>query len=207
MRTRTGRDSGAALDMTGRCHTTWTCHAGAGNGYNSPMELAAGTLHVFTFKEGLLSAIAHDLEVTVERFEISWDDARTRVTATFDATSLRVLHPVVHGRPSPGTLSPRDLAKIESNIAADVLRVRAHREVRFESTSIAPQGEGFVIRGALTLAGRTNEIRADVVREGDRYVTEVVIDQPRWGIAPYSAMMGTLKIKHEVRVRVRVPVP
>ena len=174
------------------------------------IDQSSGEVRVFTFKEGLLSAIAHDLELAVERFTLTWDEApssegHTKITATFDAKSVRVLHAIAHGRPAPGTLSPRDLAKIEANIESDVLRSRAYPEVRFESSSIVREGEGFVVRGALTLTSRTNEIRADVRREGERWVTEVVIDQPRWGITPYSAMMGTLKIKPEVRVRVSVP--
>lgn len=164
-----------------------------------------GEVRIFTFKEGLLSAVAHDLEIAVERFSLTWDDARTKVSATFDTKSLRVLHPVVHGRPSPGALSARDLAKIESNIGSDVLHPSRHPEARFESSSITPDGDGFAIRGALTLEGRTNDVTASVRREGARYVTELVLDQPRWGITPYSAMMGTLKIKPEIRVRVSVP--
>ena len=110
---------------------------------------------------------------------------------------------MIHRSPSPGSLSPRDLAKIESNIASDVLRSRF--DVRFESSSVAPEGDGFEIRGALTLNARTNEVTAHVRREGDRWITEVALDQPRWGITPYSAMMGTLKIKPEIRVRISVP--
>jgi polyisoprenoid-binding protein YceI len=166
-----------------------------------------GEVRVFTFKEGLLSAVAHDLEMAVERFAISFDHAHSKVSATFDATSLKVLHAVVHGSPAPGKLSSRDLAKIESNIASDVLSTRRHPEVRFESSSVTADAGGFAIRGDLTLAGRANDIRAVVRREGLRWVTEVVLDQPRWGITPYSAMMGTLKVKPEVRVRISVLVP
>jgi hypothetical protein len=163
-----------------------------------------GEVRVFTFKEGLLSAIAHDLEIAVDRFEITWDE--TSVSATFDAGSLRVLHPIVHGKPSPGMLSTRDLAKIESNIASSVLRTDAFSQIHFRSLAITKNGERVALRGELTIAGRTNTIEADVRREGDRYVTEVEIDQPRWGITPYSAMMGTLKIKPTVRVRLSVPI-
>jgi polyisoprenoid-binding protein YceI len=162
-----------------------------------------GEVRVFTSKDGLLSAVAHDLELAVTRFSITWDEARTSVTATSDPASLKVLHAIVHGRPSPGTLSPKDLAKIESNVASDVLQSRS--EIRFVSSSVEPAGDGFTLRGTLTLNGRTNDLRAEVRRDGDRWVSEVAIDQPRWGIRPYSAMMGTLKIKPEIRVRVSVP--
>lgn len=163
------------------------------------------SVHVFTFKEGLLSAVAHDLEIAIERFSITWDDEKTKVDATFDAKSARVLHPMAHGQPAPGGLSARDLTKIAGTIETDVLRARSFPEIRFRSTSIAPEGEGFVVRGTLTLVGQEREIEAHVKREGDAWTTEVVLDQTRWGITPYSAMMGTLKIKPELRVRLRVP--
>lgn len=162
-------------------------------------------VRVYTFKEGLLSAVAHDLEIAVERFSITWDEARTKVSATFDTSSLRVLTPMSHGRPNPGALSDRDLRKIEANIASDVLHVRSHPEARFESSSVTPDGDGLVVRGTLTLAGRANDITATVRKDGSQWTTEVALDQPRWGITPYSAMMGTLKIKPEVRVRISVP--
>lgn len=163
------------------------------------------SVRVLTFKEGLLSAVAHDLEIAIERFSLTWDDAKTKLEATFDAKSARVLHPISHGQPAPGGLSPRDLAKIGGTIESDVLRTRSYPEVRFASTSVAPAGEGFTVRGTLTLVGQAREIEGRVTREADAWVTEVVLDQTRWGITPYSAMMGTLKIKPEVRVRIRVP--
>ena len=170
----------------------------------STIDERAGEVRVFTFKEGLLSAVAHDLEIAVTRFSITWDEGKTKVSATFDGASLKVLHALSRGLPAPGALSPRDLTKIEGNIASDVLRSRS--DIRFESSSIAPESEGFEIRGALTLNARTNDVTAHVRREGDRWITEVALDQPRWGITPYSAMMGTLKVKPEIRVRVSVPV-
>jgi polyisoprenoid-binding protein YceI len=164
-----------------------------------------GEVRIFTFKDGLLSAVAHDLEIAVERFRIEWDDARTQVTATFDTRSLRVLHPIVRGAPSPSSLSARDLRKIEENIQRDVLATARHPEARFESTAIAADGDAQRIEGALTLHGQRRPITARAVRDGERWATELVLDQRDYGITPYSAMMGTLKIKPELRVRVRVP--
>ncbi len=164
-----------------------------------------GEVRVSTFKDGLLSAVAHDLELAVERFRIEWDDALTKVTGTFDTRSLRVLHAVVHGAPSPSSLSAKDLRKIEENIQADVLGKAASSEARFESSAIEADGEARRVLGTLTLNGRSRPLDARVTRDGDRFVTEFTLDQRDFGIRPYSAMMGTLKIKPELRVRVRVP--
>ena len=160
---------------------------------------------VYTFKEGLLSAIAHDLEIAVDRFHVEWDDARTRVEARFDATSLRVVHAMKDGTPSPSALSDRDKKKIESNIQGEVLETKRHADVVFTSSTIEPQGEGFVIRGALELHGRKRDLQVRVTKEGAKWVASATLHQPDFGITPYTAMMGTLRIQPDVRVRVSAP--
>jgi hypothetical protein len=161
------------------------------------------TARVFTFKEGLLSGVAHDLELAFDRFRIDWTSQH--VSAVFDSTSLRVLHAVVSGRPAPDALTARDRRKIERNIADDVLMTSRHPEARFESSTIAPEGDGFVVHGTLTLAGRRQELSLHVRRDETSYTAELVLDQRDFGITPFSAMMGALKLKPEVRVRVAVP--
>jgi polyisoprenoid-binding protein YceI len=153
---------------------------------------------VFTFKEGLLSAVAHDLEIDVTRFSVTVEG--DTVTATFDPKSLRVLHAMHDGAPRAGALSDKDRAKIESNIEGDVLRVSRHPEIRFSA-----KASGSELDGTLTLAGRTRSLRVPFRTEGNRRVAEVTLHQPDFGIAPYSAMLGTLKIKPDVRVRIELP--
>lgn len=161
------------------------------------------TVRVFTFKEGLLSGVAHDLELALERFRVDWDSAR--VSATFELGSFRVLHAVVDGHPAPDALSDRDRRKIERTIADDVLFTSRHPDARFESSSVTSDGDGFTVRGTLTLAGAEQELSVRVRRENASYTAETVLDQRRFGITPYSAMLGTLKLKPDVLVRVRVP--
>lgn len=151
---------------------------------------------IFTFKTGLLSAIAHDLEIDVERFEIEVAEDGS-IEASFDATSLRVLDAVVDGRPSPGTISAKDKKKIEANIVGDVLHPKKHPRVRFVSTEV---GESKV-RGRLELHGRSEEIT--LVRTGEDEA-EVTLHQPDFGIEPFSAMLGTLRIKPDIRIRLRL---
>jgi hypothetical protein len=153
---------------------------------------------IFTFKEGLLSAVAHDLEIDVQRFSVTVDGERVR--ATFDPSSLRVLHAMHDGVPRPGALSERERAKIEQTIRDEVLSVRRHPEVRFEA-----EARGAVLDGTLTLFGRSRPLRVPFRVEGTARVAEASLHQPDWGIAPYSAMLGTLKIKPDVRVRIELP--
>ncbi len=151
---------------------------------------------VFTFKEGLLSAVAHDLEIDVERFEVEVADDGS-IVASFDAASLRVLDAVVDGTRAPGKLSARDKKKIDAYILSDVLRTKRHPKVRFESTKV---GESSV-EGRLELHGRSKQISLRRLGEAE---AEVTLHQPDFGIKPFSAMLGTLKIKPGIRVRMRL---
>ena len=163
---------------------------------------------VFTYKEGLLSAIAHDLELRITTFTLEVADDFSSVTGTFDIRSLRVVDAVIDGRRSPGTLSAKDKAKIESNIVSEVIPQKRGHEVTFTSSAIQKVDGGWEIRGRLELAGRARDITVPVWRDdGDTVVGEVTLHQPDYGIKPYSAMLGTLKIQPDVKVHVEVSLP
>jgi len=166
-----------------------------------------GECLVFTFKEGLLSAVAHDLKIRVGRWELRRDGDDGAVEASFDPSSLTVVCAMRDGRDALGAVSARDAQKIEASIRSDVLLASQHREIRFRSTRVEPQGDGYQIEGELTLAGRGRKLAARVTRQGGQLVTEVRLHQPDFGIKPFSAMFGTLKIKPEVVVRLSVPAP
>ncbi len=160
---------------------------------------------VLTFRDGLLSPLAHDLVLRVTAFEISVDPATLTVTARFDARSLRVETALRSGRVLPNAISAGDRRSIEATIVRDVLSAERFPEIRFASTQVTARGDGFEVRGMLTLTGRTREVSAAVQRKAERLETEVVLRQPDFGIRPYSAMLGAIRVKPEVRVRVSVP--
>lgn len=158
---------------------------------------------VFTFKEGMLSAIAHDLKIRVERGSVTVDG--DSVEATFDPASLSVVCARKDGRDSPSTLGAGDKKKIGKNIAKDVLHTKRHGEIRFVSTAVTREGDRATVTGDLTLHGKTRSITATVTKKGERWETEVPIHQPDFGIEPYSAMLGTLKVQATVKVHLSVP--
>lgn len=160
---------------------------------------------VFTYKDGLLSAVAHDLEIRVERFDVDIDDATLAVRARFDAGSLKVAGALRDGALAPDALSESDRQKIERTIADEVLHVREYPEIVFASSAVTPEGEGHRIAGTLTLHGKARPIAFVAQPEGDRMVAVVRLHQPDFGIKPYSALLGTLKIKPDVTVRCSVP--
>ncbi|HHH30440.1 MAG TPA: YceI family protein, partial [Polyangiaceae bacterium] len=148
---------------------------------------------VYTFKEGLLSAVAHDLEIDVRRFEVSVADDDGPITGTFEMNSLVVLGAMADGRPAPGTLSDKDKKKIEGNITSDVLSPKKHPTARFRSTEVSDSR----IVGELELNGRKKQI--ELRRDGN--VVTATLHQPDFGIKPFSAMFGTLKIKPDVQIK------
>ncbi|HWN66333.1 MAG TPA: YceI family protein [Haliangium sp.] len=160
---------------------------------------------VFTFKEGLLSKIAHDLKIRVTRFSVQIDDATRAITAEIDARSLRVVNAVKDGQDDPSSLSEADKDKIAGQIVDEVLHANQYPVVRFESTSVTPVDGGYDVSGDLTLHGVTRPISTRTRLENGRQVAEVLIHQPDYGVKPFKALMGTLKVQPGVRVRFSVP--
>ena len=131
---------------------------------------------VFTSKEGLFSKAAHDLKIRVEQFDGREED-----------------------------LPARDVQKIHNHIVKDVLHSKEFPEVRFVSSSVEAVDGGFRVQGSLTLHGQTRPLSADIRAEGHRWVTDVPLRQPDFGIKPFRALFRTIRIKPDVQVRVSVP--
>ncbi|HEU4580689.1 MAG TPA: YceI family protein [Polyangiaceae bacterium] len=159
---------------------------------------------VFTFKEGLLSKVAHDLKIRVTRF--SADVTPDSVRAKFDLRSLRVVEAMKDGNENSGALSDADKAKIAEQISNEVLHAAQHPSAVFSSRAITPRADGgYSIAGELSLHGVTQPIQVETRSEGGRQVASVELHQPSYGITPFKAMMGTLKVKADVIVRFSVP--
>ena len=160
---------------------------------------------MFTYKEGLLSVVAHDLKIRVAAFTITVDETTRAIEARFDATSLRVVSAMQDGKESRGTLSAANKKEIEGNIVRDVLAAAEYPEIRFVSKRVEPRGDGYLVTGTLALHGKQRALQVTVRQDGERYVAEARVHQPDFGIRPYSALFGTLKVQADVTVRVTVP--
>jgi len=164
----------------------------------------ASECHVLTFREGLLSSFGHDLELAVTRFDVRVDEQGRRVDASFDAASLRVLRALRDGVES--ALSDGDRRSIEDSIRREVLDANRHPEVRYRSSRVADVEGGFDVAGKLTLHGKDRDVAVKLRRAGNRYAAEVRLEQPDFGIRPYSALLGAIKVKPGVVVRLAFPV-
>ena len=160
------------------------------------LDPSSAEVLVFTFKEGLLSAVAHDLKLRPTKFGLDVDG--DSVKAEFDAASLKVVCAMKDGQENPSGLPGFAHAEIEKNLVNDVLESKKHPQIRFETTSITDTQ----VKGRLTLHGQTREVVGARKDAGGKRVAEFRLDQRDFGIKVYSAMLGTLKIKPEIVVRV-----
>src|ERR1700754_215374 len=105
---------------------------------------------VFSYKEGLLSKVAHDLKHRVTSFSIKVDP-RGQIEADIDASSLRVECVMKDGRESTTELTGDDKAEIEGQVIKDVLHADVHPRIRFRSTQVLETPEGLQIRGDIVI--------------------------------------------------------
>lgn len=157
-------------------------------------DASSAEILVFTYKEGLLSAVAHDLKLKATRFTLEAEG--TTAQLELDAASLRVVCAMKDGAESPSSIPPSKYAEIEKNAFTDVLQVSRYPSIKFSATKVS---ETEVV-GQLTLHGQTHEVRGK--RSGD--TAEFRLDQRTFGIKPYSAMLGALKVKPEILVKVKL---
>lgn len=156
-------------------------------------------IHVYTFKDGLLARLAHDLQLTLERFEIHREGAA--VTGRFWPASLRVDGVMrKDGALDTATLSAADRTKIAGNMADEILHLDRHPEARFAGAT-----HGTMIEGELTLVGVSRPVRAEVQASGGRLRAEFTLVPSRWGIPPYKALAGAIRLQDRVLVRVDLP--
>ena len=161
---------------------------------------------IFTYKEGILSHLAHDLRINVTSFTITVGGKDHFLKACVDARSLRVDCAMESGRERPDLLSARDLTDIDKNIIRDVLHTDKYPDSILLSSSVKKEGENYLVIADITLTGRKQEISFDVRKEdGKRYAADVRLHLPDFGIKPFSALLGAIKIKPDILVHIEIP--
>jgi YceI-like domain len=150
-----------------------------------------GTLSVRTGRTGAVAKAGHDLRLEVMRWEATIDGTRMELTA--DGSSLKVRE----GTGGMQALDEGDLANIETTIDDEVLR---REPIVFRSTRVGAAPGGLSVEGELTLLGQTRPVAFDVAVDGGTLRATAVVRQTDFGIKPYSALFGALKVADEVEV-------
>jgi polyisoprenoid-binding protein YceI len=159
-----------------------------------------GVLSVRTSRTGAVAKAGHDLVLHVTEWSATLDTDAPSLTLDADSTSLRVREGTGGVKP----LGEDDLAKIEQSIDDDVLR---RSDIRFRSTSVSVEGDRLAVTGDLTLVGTTRPISFELSLAGGRVTGAAVVEQTQWGMKPYTALFGALKVADEVRVEIDAALP
>jgi hypothetical protein len=147
------------------------------------------TMHLRTSRDGALSALGHDLDLRVGDVDVTRQGNVIR--ATVETSSIQVFGVVKQGKVDTSEPAAKDRQKIEGNLHDRVLKTSQYTKAEYEG-----EIEGDRIRGKLTLCGITRPINLER-KDGQWRAT---IHQPDFGIEPYSALMGQLRVAANVEV-------
>jgi polyisoprenoid-binding protein YceI len=161
---------------------------------------------VHTKRTGAAAKAGHNLTMHVGAWEavleVAAEAGAASLEVTADGSSLRV----VEGTGGMQSLGDDDKANIEQTIDEEVLKAQA---ITFRSSRVEQSPEGsLAVEGGLTLLGATRPLSfAVAVGDDGTLACRAVVKQTDWGMKPYSALFGTLKVVDEVELSLDARLP
>jgi polyisoprenoid-binding protein YceI len=160
-----------------------------------------GRLLLRTGRKGIAAQAGHDLTIEVTRWSgelvLADDVTESTVTVTAEVGSLRVLE----GKGGVKSLSDRDKREIAAT-ARRLLDADRQPEARFTSSRISADG---TVDGTLTILGKDRPFQLKVGQPGEnRFRGTGTVVQSEYGIKPYTAMLGALKLADPVEVEAEI---
>jgi polyisoprenoid-binding protein YceI len=159
-------------------------------------------LTVHTRKGGAAAKAGHNLLIEVTAWsgslEVGDDPAATRIDLVADSGSLVVRE----GTGGIQSLGDDEKASIAQTIGEEILKGGT---IEFHSSSVvAGEGGGpLQVSGELDLLGTRRPLTFELAATDDGRLTgSAALKQTDFGIKPYSALFGTLKVVDEIEVRV-----
>lgn len=159
-------------------------------------------LLIRTARRGGAAKAGHDLVIEVTswsaRIAAGSEPSQTQLSLSADSRSLRVLE----GTGGMMPLKDADMEGIRQTIDQEVLK---GTRIEFRSTTVQPAEDGrqLEVSGELELFGKPVPVAFALHSEaGGRLTGTATVTQSDWGIKPYSALFGALKVADEVQVEV-----
>ncbi len=162
-----------------------------------------GKVLVNVYKDGVAAKMGHDLTLQASSWsgqaDINPDEpSASSVNVTIDPRSLEV----VEGKGGAKPLSESDKKDIKKNITDKVLTSRD--DITFESTGVS----GNSLKGNLSINGRSTPVTLDLdVADSGKVTAKTSFKQSQFGLKPFSAMLGALKVKDSVDITIEVQLP
>ncbi len=168
----------------------------------------SGKLLIKTSRSGLGSLAGHDLTIEVTRWhaDVTADSAaaaRSSVQVSIEVGSFEVREGTGGVKP----LTDGDREEIKATIREKILRTREYPDITFRSTRVEGTAESFSIDGDLTINGTARPVTVHGRLAGDVAQGSAAIAQSRWGIRPYTAFFGALKLSDEVAIEFDIRLP
>lgn len=165
---------------------------------------ADGTVRVKTGRQGMASKVGHDLTLEAGNWKatltVDGDPSRSAVQATIEPRSLEVTAATGGAKP----VSDKDKKDIKKNISG----LLGNDSITFSSTSVEVNDSAVKAAGTLSIAGQSRPVTLNLTATPDgRLNGSMSVVQTQFGIKPFSAMMGALKVKDEVEVNLDVALP
>ncbi|HEX3623066.1 MAG TPA: YceI family protein [Acidimicrobiales bacterium] len=152
--------------------------------------------------------LAHDLILTPTQWSgtlnVDADNpAASSATLSIDARSIEIVE-AVGGMKG---LSDKDRKDIGKNINDKVLQTSKYPELTFESTSVSGSAPDFNVAGNMTIVGTTRPVNVALNVNGTQVSAKTSISQKDFGIKPFSAMLGAIKLRDDVDFELTVDLP
>ncbi|GAA3931650.1 YceI family protein [Actinomadura viridis] len=164
-----------------------------------------GSLLLRTGRSGLGRRAGHDLTIEATRWSgtvtLAGDGpgghraegSSAEVTVPVDGLEIR------EGTGGVLPLSDQDRTEIAANLRK-ILQADRYPEITFTGTRAEGAPSDFSVEGRLTIMGRTEPLTVRGGGVNGRIRGAATVKQSRWGIKPYSAFFGALKLADEVEV-------
>jgi polyisoprenoid-binding protein YceI len=160
-----------------------------------------GQLMLKTTRTGFGAKAGHDLQIEVTSWKaqiivVTANPASCSVSLEANANSFEVREGTGGVKP----LNDSDRADIKKTIREKLLRTDRHPTITFLSKDVGGTQESFSIEGDLTIVGTTQPVTVHGSITDGRAHGSATIVQTRWGIKPYTAFLGALKLSDEIKV-------
>ena len=152
-------------------------------------------LSLRTERAGAAAVAGHDLVIRVTSWEgqLALGDEPASAELDRRRPSLRVVE-------STGGMQTLGETNARTSTRRSTGRPR-RQDITFRSTRAEAEGSRLHAEGDLTLVGQTRPIVFDLAISDDGELSgSVVVKQTDWGMKPYSALFGAIKVKDEVLV-------
>jgi len=155
------------------------------------LDGARSKIAIYTYAEGLFSALAHDLELVAGDLSGEVDGDRCELRAPIRAIAVQGV--MKRGKLDRGVLSASDRETIERQVREDVFR---------GGTEITLRGTREVGRARIEIVAPTGraEAQTKIDAQADSARGEVELSLRALGIAPVKGPMGAFRVSDRVRV-------